>query len=105
MIQYTSCLKRNATETGVMCAEIGDLCKNAASTANIQEGKILERLSLYWVNPAYISHAMHTKAAGDQTSNSTAHVTVQRAGALTCRKDTGRLARICIAQGSWHVEA
>lgn len=60
-----------------MCAEIGDLCKNATSTANIQEGKILERLSLYWVNPVNISHAMHTEAAGDQTRLSTADITAQ----------------------------
>ena len=49
-----------------------DLCKDATSTANIQEGKVLERLSLYWVDPMDISHVMHTKAAGDKT-NSTWH--------------------------------
>lgn len=56
-----------------------DLCKNATSAANIQEGKILERLSLYWVNPVNMSHAMHTEAAGDQTRLSTADITAQKA--------------------------
>ena len=60
-----------------------DLCKDATSTANIQKGKILERLSLYWVDPVDISHVMYTKAAGDKTSILTAHGTVQRAKVLT----------------------
>lgn len=82
MIQCASCLKTKA-ETGLMCIGMYDLCKDATSTANIQKGKILERLSLYWVNPVNISHVMYTKAAGDKTSTLIAHGTVQRAGVLT----------------------
>ena len=70
MIQCTSCSARNATETGVTCAEIGDLGKNATSTANIQEGKILERLSLHWVNPVSIPHAMHVARQATQQHTS-----------------------------------